>query len=70
MKEQTIIIEIDGEGRLTADAEGFSGDACVKELEKLLDGLGQWESVERKEDADDRTVGRRRRNRLGLGRKP
>lgn len=39
MKEQKIVVEIDHEGRITADAEGFSGDACLKELERLLDGL-------------------------------
>ena len=39
MKEQKIVVEIDHQGRITADAEGFSGDACLKELERLLDGL-------------------------------
>ena len=39
MKEQKITVEIDREGRITADAEGFSGDACLKELDRLLEGL-------------------------------
>lgn len=39
MKEQKIVVEIEHDGRITADAEGFSGDACLKELERLLDGL-------------------------------
>jgi hypothetical protein len=52
MKEQRIVVEIDGEGRITADAEGFSGDACLKELDRLLEGLSAGTaSVERKPDA-------------------
>lgn len=39
MKEQRITIEIDPAGRITADAEGFSGDACLRDLERLLEGL-------------------------------
>ncbi len=39
MKEQRITIEIDHEGRITADAEGFSGDACLRDLERLLEEL-------------------------------
>jgi hypothetical protein len=39
MKEQRITIEISADGKMSADAEGFSGDACLKELEKLLEGL-------------------------------
>lgn len=39
MKEQRITVEIDREGRITADAEGFTGDACLRDLERLLDGL-------------------------------
>ena len=52
MKEQKITIEIDAEGRITADAVGFSGDACLKELDRLLDGLGlATASIERKPEA-------------------
>lgn len=65
MREQRIAVEIDHDGRITADAEGFSGDACLRDLETLLDGLAEWESVERKADADDRTVVRRRDIRAG-----
>jgi hypothetical protein len=39
MKEQRITIEIDPEGRINADADGFTGDACLKDLERLLEGL-------------------------------
>lgn len=51
MKEQRITIEINHEGRITADADGFSGDACLKELERLLEGLAPGKaSVNRKAD--------------------
>ncbi|MFN4243045.1 MAG: hypothetical protein ACK4PI_07385 [Tepidisphaerales bacterium] len=50
MKEQRIEIEIDEHGRLKADAHGFTGDTCLKELEKLLaDCRGVWVSVTRKQ---------------------
>lgn len=39
MKEQRITIEIDHEGRISADADGFSGDACLRDLDCLLEGL-------------------------------
>lgn len=51
MKEQRITVEIDREGRITADAEGFSGDACLKELDRLLEGLSAGSAtVARKAD--------------------
>lgn len=51
MKEQRIVIEIDGEGRISADADGFSGDTCLRDLEKLLEGLSPGViSVDRKPD--------------------
>ena len=52
MKEQRIVIEIDADGGLSADAEGFSGDACLKDLEKLLaDVAGFAAHIERKPEA-------------------
>ena len=52
MKEQRITIEIDHEGRIIADAEGFTGDACIKDLERLLEGLSPGTAtVARKPDA-------------------
>lgn len=57
MKEQQIVIEIDPEGRITADAEGFSGDTCLRELERLLEGLSPGIAAqERKTDAGTRLV--------------
>lgn len=52
MKEQRIIIEIDGDGRITADAEGFTGDTCLRDVERLLEGLAPGTAtVDRKPDA-------------------
>jgi hypothetical protein len=70
MKEQRIEVEIDGEGRITAEAAGFSGDACLRDLEKVLDGLAQWESVRRTSDADERTIVRNKTARLGRTTEP
>jgi len=70
MKEQRITVEIDDHGQITADAEGFSGDACLRDLEKLLDELAEWESVDRKADAGDRTVVQRRTTDVGTRKTP
>ena len=52
MKEQRITVEIGPEGEITADAEGFSGDACLRDLERLLEGLAPGTArVDRKPDA-------------------
>ncbi|EDM81667.1 hypothetical protein PPSIR1_22159 [Plesiocystis pacifica SIR-1] len=70
MKEQRITIEIDPEGRITADADGFAGDACLRELDKLLDELAPTTAtIERKPDAGParvqasrtQTVGKKKR---------
>lgn len=57
MKEQRITIEIDRDGRITADAEGFSGDACLRDLDRLLEGLAAGiASAERKPDQAARAI--------------
>ena len=71
MKEQKINIEIDSEGSLKADAEGFSGDTCLKDLERLLDGLATgFEEVVWKHDDRDHTVSHHGHRTLVAGRKP
>jgi hypothetical protein len=53
MKEQRITIEIDHDGKISADAEGFSGDACLRDLERLLEDLAPGAAaVTRKADAE------------------
>ncbi len=52
MKEHRITIEIDQAGRISADAAGFSGDACLREIERLLEGLAPGPAtVTRKTDS-------------------
>lgn len=66
MKEQKIVIEIGHDGSITADADGFSGDACLRDIDRLLDGLGgQKATVERKPDAGKARVSRAQTQRLG-----
>jgi hypothetical protein len=68
MKEQRITIEIGHNGTITADAEGFSGDACLKDLERLLEGLAPGTaSVNRK--PDDGAVRRTMTRTQDLGKK-
>ncbi len=69
MKEQRITVEIDHEGRITADAEGFAGDACLRDLERILEGLAPgMENVDRKPDAGAARVTSARTQ--GVGKKP
>ncbi|MDX1973085.1 MAG: DUF2997 domain-containing protein [Candidatus Sumerlaeia bacterium] len=58
MKEQKIVVEISAEGKLTANAEGFAGDACIKEIEALLGDLAaEVEKVERHGDPRTASIG-------------
>ena len=66
MKEQRITIEITHDGRITADADGFSGDACLRDLERLLEDLSPGTAtVERKPDADTARVTTARKQPVG-----
>jgi hypothetical protein len=45
------VVVIEPDGRITADADGFSGDACVRDLERLLDEAAPGRaSLSRKQD--------------------
>lgn len=69
MKEERIIIEIAPDGGITADAKGFSGEACLRDLEQLLEGLAPGTAtIERKPDASTARVTSTRQQ--SLGRKP
>jgi len=70
MKELRITVEIDAEGKIVADAEGFSGDACLRELDKLLEGMAATrERVERKPDEGDARAKARATKTVGVGKK-
>lgn len=69
MKEQRITIRIDSHGQISADATGFVGDACLAELERLLESLSPaTESIERKQD--DHSAGTSATRTQRTGRKP
>ena len=69
MKETRITVSISSEGTITADAEGFTGDACLKDLERLLEGLAPGTAtVDRKPDAGTARVTTTRTQ--GVGKKP
>lgn len=69
MKEQRITIDIDHDGRITADAEGFPGDACLRDLERLLEGLAPGTAnLERKPDSGQANTTATRTQ--SLGKKP
>ncbi|MBK8259428.1 MAG: DUF2997 domain-containing protein [Polyangiaceae bacterium] len=69
MKEQRIVIDINPEGRISADADGFTGDMCIKDLEKLLDGLAPGErTTTRKPDKTPAKTAAKAN--LGQGKKP
>jgi hypothetical protein len=66
MKEQRITIEIDREGRIIADADGFTGDACITDLERLLESLAPGTaSLNRKPDASNANMTSARRQDVG-----
>lgn len=71
MKEQRITIDIAADGTMHADAEGFSGDACVKDLERLLEGLAAGvERIERKAPQPEAGVVVRGQAQASVGKKP
>jgi hypothetical protein len=71
MKEQRITVDIDRDGRVTADAEGFTGDACLKDLERLLEGLASTpDEVTRKTAAGAALVTGKTVAKVTTGRKP
>ena len=71
MKEYRITVEIDEEGRISADAGGFEGETCLTALEELLDELGGPTSeVKKKSEAFRTGVKTRGKGTVKLGRKP
>ena len=66
MKEQKLVITISSEGAISADAEGFSGDTCLKELDKLLAGLSPGNAcIDRKPDAGKTQIKQAKQQDLG-----
>ena len=66
MKEQKITVDIDRDGRISAEADGFSGDACLRDLERLLEDLAPGKAaVERKPDAGTARLATKQKQGLG-----
>ncbi|MDR1318719.1 MAG: DUF2997 domain-containing protein [Treponema sp.] len=55
MAEQRIEITIDQDGKIEASSEGFKGETCLAELEKLLGEFGHAASVSKKDAFYQRT---------------
>jgi hypothetical protein len=69
MKKQKITVEIDASGVLSVDAEGFSGDACVRDIQRLLESLATRPvEVERKRPGGGAVVVTSAPQKLGGGR--
>ena len=48
MKEEKIIINIDKNCKVTADADDFEGKSCLTEIESILDGFPLIDKIDRK----------------------
>ena len=48
MKEFNVEIEIDENGNIIANAKGFHGKVCEKELDELLQGLDNYSEDKKK----------------------
>jgi len=62
MKEEKIIIEIDEFGQIKAEAKNFTGEICLKEMEKILDGIQEIEEVRKKDDFYKKTSSIKRKS--------
>ncbi|MDM8563397.1 DUF2997 domain-containing protein [Candidatus Marithioploca araucensis] len=47
MPEQRITVTIDEKGQITAKTAGFQGEACLDELQSLLEDLGTIHEVKK-----------------------
>jgi hypothetical protein len=71
MKEHRIVVEIGRDGSVAADADGFTGDTCISELERLLAGLATTATaLNRKPDGKNPRVQGRSQEHVTAGRKP
>jgi len=50
MAEQTITIEIDESGKIKAATEGIKGEMCLDELQQLIEGFGDLQSVKKTDE--------------------
>lgn len=50
MSKEKIVIEIDEDAKIFADAIGFKGEICIKELESLFEGFPSIKKTDKKPD--------------------
>lgn len=50
MQEQRISITISEDGRLNVKTDGIKGEACISEVEELLDGIADIEKVDKTDE--------------------
>lgn len=55
MAEQTIIIEIDENGKIKAETQGIKGEMCLTELENLLAELIDVQSISTTDEFNQKT---------------
>ena len=48
MSERKIIITIDEDGKISAEADHFQGEICIEEIQKLLEGFEEIDDEDRK----------------------
>lgn len=48
MKERKIEVKINEDGSLEIDADGFTGDACIKEIEDMIGDISMTKEIEKK----------------------
>ena len=53
MAEKKIVVDIKGNGEITAETFGFQGASCMAELDKLLKGLALETVTEKKPEFFD-----------------
>lgn len=51
-----IIIEIDENGKITADAIGFKGDVCLQKIKEILKNMPPIDKIDKKPDFFEESV--------------
>ncbi|MFK4784810.1 DUF2997 domain-containing protein [Fusobacterium sp. MFO224] len=47
---EKIIINIDEEGKIEANTEGFKGEVCLDALNEILEGMGEIDNIKKTSD--------------------
>ncbi len=66
MKEYKIDIVIKEDGSIDVEAHGFTGEACIKEVEELMEDVGTVNDIKKKPEFYAR-ASKRISKRIGVG---